>query len=59
MELYQIYVAVNLALFLVTWFFQGNEYGGVKSEEEIIRDDHRSMNAALGTMWQLEDYPIV
>jgi hypothetical protein len=55
MELYQIYVAVNLALFLVTWFFQGNDYGGSKSEEERIFDDNGPMNTVLGTMRQLED----
>ena len=55
MELYQIYVAVNLALVLITWFFQGNDYGGIKSEEETILDDHGTLNTVLRTMGQLED----
>lgn len=55
MEPYQIYVAVYLALLLITRFFQGSGFGDVESEEENILDDLGILSTALGSMRQLED----
>lgn len=55
MEPYQIFVAVNLALLVITRFFQGNDYGDIESKEESILDDFNIINSALGTLGQLED----
>ncbi len=55
MELYQIYVAVNFALLVITWFFQWNDYGDIESKEESILDDLNIMGSALGTLGQMED----
>ena len=55
MEPYQIYVAVNLALFLITWFFQGNDYGDIESKEGSILDGLDIMSSVLGALGQLED----
>jgi hypothetical protein len=55
MEPFQIYAAVYLAIFLITRFFQGDNYGDVESEEGNILGDLDIMNSALGTLGQLED----
>lgn len=55
MEPYQIYVAVCLAIFLVTRLFQGEDNGDINSEEGSILDDLDILYSALGTIRQLED----
>jgi hypothetical protein len=55
MEPYQVYVAVYLALFLITRFFPGNDNGDIESENETILDDLDILSTALGTLVQLED----
>jgi hypothetical protein len=55
MEPYQIYVGVYIALFLISRFFQGDDYGDIESEEKSILDERVILNSALGTLCQLED----
>ena len=55
MEPYQIYVGVYIALFLISRFFQGDDYGDIESEEGDILDERDILSSALGTVYQLED----
>jgi hypothetical protein len=55
MEPFQIYAAVYLALFLISRFLQGDNYGVIESKDGTIFGDLDIMNSALGTLGQLED----
>ena len=55
MEPYQIYVGVQIAIFLISKLFKGVDSGDIESEDEGILDEHDILSSALGTMRQLED----